>query len=67
MTPQPSCSARHGSCEQHRAASGRPFTEPIVSQLCCQFRAAGVLRDEQGLSRNKDEVLRDEDKIPSEY
>jgi DNA invertase Pin-like site-specific DNA recombinase len=34
------------NADQHRSASGRPFTEPIVSQLCCQFRAEGRLSDD---------------------
>lgn len=34
------------NAENHHAASGGPFTVPIVSQLCCKFRAEGALRDE---------------------
>jgi DNA invertase Pin-like site-specific DNA recombinase len=34
------------NADHHRSASGQPFTEPIVSQLCRQFRAAGLLSDD---------------------
>jgi hypothetical protein len=42
------------NAEHHRAASGRPFTEPIVSQLCRQFRAEGLLSDGEALSPKED-------------
>jgi DNA invertase Pin-like site-specific DNA recombinase len=42
------------NAEHHHSASGRPFTEPVVSQLCGQFRAAGLLSDDEALSRNED-------------
>jgi DNA invertase Pin-like site-specific DNA recombinase len=41
------------NAEDHRAASGGPFTGPIVSQLCRQFRAAGLLTDAQTFSRDE--------------
>lgn len=34
------------NADHHRSASDQPFTEPIVSQLCRQFRAAGLLSDD---------------------
>lgn len=43
------------NADHHRAASGGPFTAPIVSQLCRQFRAEGVLSDDEALSGNADE------------
>lgn len=35
------------NAENYHAASGGPFTTPIVCQLCRQFRAAGLLHDER--------------------
>jgi DNA invertase Pin-like site-specific DNA recombinase len=43
------------NADHHRAASGGSFTAPIISQLCCQFRAAGLLSDDEALSRNEAE------------
>jgi DNA invertase Pin-like site-specific DNA recombinase len=43
------------NADQHRAASGGPFTTPIVSQLCRQFRAEGLLSDDEALPWNDDE------------
>ena len=48
------------NADHHRAPSGGPFTVPIVSQLCRQFRAAGLLTDDEAFSRNEDDR-------PSEY
>jgi DNA invertase Pin-like site-specific DNA recombinase len=39
------------NADHHRAASGGPFTGPIVSQLCRQFRAEGLLFDGDALSQ----------------
>jgi DNA invertase Pin-like site-specific DNA recombinase len=47
------------NADRHHAASGRPFTEPMVSQLCRQFRAEGLLLDDKALSQD--------DNRPSEY
>jgi DNA invertase Pin-like site-specific DNA recombinase len=44
------------NADHHRASSGRPFTTPIVSQLCCQFRAEGLLSEDAALSENKDKA-----------
>lgn len=48
------------NAEDYHAASGGPFTAPIVSQLCRQFRAAGLLTDARASSR-------DEDNHPSKF
>ncbi|HJT31186.1 MAG TPA: recombinase family protein [Pirellulales bacterium] len=42
------------NADRHRSASGQPFTEPIVSQLCRQFRAAGRLSDDATPGLNPD-------------
>jgi hypothetical protein len=48
------------NADHHRAASGGPFTAPIVSQLCRQFRADGLLSNRDPVSPNGDDG-------PSEY
>jgi hypothetical protein len=38
--------ARQLNTEQFRSTSGGEFTSPIISQLCCKFRAEGHLQDD---------------------
>jgi DNA invertase Pin-like site-specific DNA recombinase len=45
------------NAEHYHAASGGAFTAPIVSQLCGQFRAEGLLADDTILASNDEQGL----------